>query len=245
MKNYYIGFIAFLCVGFSYAQVGIGTVTPDPSSILDISATDKGILIPRVDLGDPSTSNVITNPVKSLMVWNTDAANDGANEGFYFYTGSDWNVLNNDECEAGSLSGEEIKRYAEIYKTAASSALDQNNPIEFGVTAFAEGINANSNSFEAVIAGVYRVSYTVTVQKTSGGNSNPKFYLGIGGNTNIVPGSSTFTTLSNGQVLTVSATKLVQLDASEQLYLYSDTSDNNIRVMPHGTNFTIELVKED
>ncbi len=245
MKNYYVGFIAFLCVGFSYAQVGIGTVTPDPSSILDISATDKGILIPRVDLGDPSTSNVITNPVKSLMVWNTDAANDGANEGFFFYNDSGWNVLNHEQCGPGSLSGGDIKRYAEIYKTAASSALNQNNPIEFGATTFAEGINANSNSFEAVVAGVYRVSYTVSIEKTSGGSSNPKFYLTIGGSTNIVPGSSTFTTLSNGEVITVSATKLVQLDASEQLYLYSDTSDNNIRVMPHGTNFTIELVKAD
>lgn len=242
MKNYYIGFIAFLCVGFSYAQVGIGTVTPDPSSILDISATDKGILIPRIDLGDLSSSTVITNPVKSLMLWNTDAANGGANEGFFFYTGSDWNALHGN---VGSSGGAGTKCYAEIYKTSASSALDQNNPIEFGVITFADGITANSNSFQVSVAGVYRVSYTVTLEKTSGGNSNPKFYLGIGWNTNVVPGSSTFTMLSNGQVITVSTTKLVQLDASDQLYLYSDTSDNNIRVMPHGTNFTIELVKAD
>jgi len=101
MKKMFVGFVAFLCVGFSYAQVGIGTVDPHPSSILDISATDKGILIPRIDLGNLTTSSPITNPVKSLMVWNTDAANGGANEGFYFWTGAEWNTLK-DETGGGA-----------------------------------------------------------------------------------------------------------------------------------------------
>ena len=33
-----------------HAQVGIGTTTPVSGALLDISATDKGLMIPRVAL---------------------------------------------------------------------------------------------------------------------------------------------------------------------------------------------------
>lgn len=39
----------------AYSQVGIGTTNLDPSSVLDIQATSKGLLIPRI--------NLTTNPV--------------------------------------------------------------------------------------------------------------------------------------------------------------------------------------
>ncbi|MDC8005498.1 hypothetical protein POV27_15680 [Aureisphaera galaxeae] len=54
----------------SFAQVGIGTTSPDPSSILDITATDKGVLIPRMTTAQ---RDAITNPVNGLMVYNTDS----------------------------------------------------------------------------------------------------------------------------------------------------------------------------
>lgn len=94
MKLRLLPFFLFIIVPFfAIAQVGIGTVDPHPSSILDISSPDKGILIPRIDLGNFTSTSPIANPVKSMMVWNTDASNGGANEGFYFYTGADWNTL--------------------------------------------------------------------------------------------------------------------------------------------------------
>ena len=52
-----------------YAQVGIGTVTPDASSALDISATDKGFLIPRMTTVQ---RNAITSPAMGLQVYDTD-----------------------------------------------------------------------------------------------------------------------------------------------------------------------------
>lgn len=45
----YIYTIAFLWVfNQGFCQVGIGTITPESSSILDVSATNLGVLIPRV-----------------------------------------------------------------------------------------------------------------------------------------------------------------------------------------------------
>lgn len=72
-----------------YSQVGIGTTNPDPSSVLDIQALNKGLLIPRINL----SANPIPNPQKSLLVWNTDTS--VYSEGFYYFTGSTWKRLEN------------------------------------------------------------------------------------------------------------------------------------------------------
>ena len=51
------------------AQIGIGTTTPDPSAIVDISSTEGGLLIPR--LSQIEIDN-ISNPSKGLMLYNLD-----------------------------------------------------------------------------------------------------------------------------------------------------------------------------
>lgn len=53
----------------AFAQVGIGTTSPDPSSILDVQSNDKGLLIPRM-----TTIQIdgITSPAEGLMVYNTN-----------------------------------------------------------------------------------------------------------------------------------------------------------------------------
>lgn len=51
------------------AQVGIGTTNPDDSAALDVSATDKGFLPPRLDT---SQRNGITTPAVGLTIFNTD-----------------------------------------------------------------------------------------------------------------------------------------------------------------------------
>jgi hypothetical protein len=52
----------------SYAQVGIGTTTPDVSSILDISSTSKGLLMPRLTTAERDN---ISQPAAGLMIFNT------------------------------------------------------------------------------------------------------------------------------------------------------------------------------
>ena len=101
MKNFIkkkslFGFILLLlAIGVTNAQMGIGTDEPDASALLDIKASDKGLLIPRMDLGDFS-SNPVVNPVESLLVYNTDAnGNNKANAGFYYWDGSAWIPISN------------------------------------------------------------------------------------------------------------------------------------------------------
>lgn len=49
------------------AQVGINTSTPDQSSVLDITSTAKGILLPRI-----TNVSSVTNPATGLVIYDTN-----------------------------------------------------------------------------------------------------------------------------------------------------------------------------
>ncbi len=75
------------------AQVGINNTSPDASSILDVTATDKGVLLPRVSLASTSDVTTIASPETSLLIYNTNAAITGTGAegvGYYYYNGSNW-----------------------------------------------------------------------------------------------------------------------------------------------------------
>ncbi len=63
------------------AQVGIGTLTPDASSMLDINSTSKGLLAPRMT---SAQRLAITSPANGLLVY------DITDNAFYFYDASQW-----------------------------------------------------------------------------------------------------------------------------------------------------------
>jgi hypothetical protein len=61
-----------------YGQVGIGTVTPENSSILDISSSSKGLLIPRLST---LQRDAIVSPAEGLLIYNTSLSNIEMNIG--------------------------------------------------------------------------------------------------------------------------------------------------------------------
>ncbi len=97
MKKIY-SIIVFMGLTFhTFGQVGIGTETPNSSTILDVSATDKGMLFPRVSLGDVTSTMLDgTNTAAfGLLIWNTNAATTGG-DGiglYYFDTDSTWKKI--------------------------------------------------------------------------------------------------------------------------------------------------------
>ncbi len=52
----------------SFSQIGIGTTSPNHSSILEVNSNEKGLLIPRLSTNQ---RNVITNPANGLMIYNS------------------------------------------------------------------------------------------------------------------------------------------------------------------------------
>lgn len=79
----------------TFSQVGIGTTTPDSSSLLDITDTTKGFLVPRMTLVQ---RNAIVAPATGLLIYQTNST-----PGFYYFngtiwttfTGSSWSLLGN------------------------------------------------------------------------------------------------------------------------------------------------------
>ncbi len=68
-----------------FAQVGIGTTTPAATSLLDVTSTSKGFLVPRMT---STQKSAISSPATGLLVYQTDGT-----AGFYYYTGSAWVIL--------------------------------------------------------------------------------------------------------------------------------------------------------
>ena len=68
------------------AQVGIGTTSPNASSMLDITSTNSGLLIPRVALVSTADVTTIASPITSLLVYNSGFAPNG----YYYWNGSVW-----------------------------------------------------------------------------------------------------------------------------------------------------------
>jgi len=85
---------ALLLFGIAtHAQVAINSTgaAADESAILDISSSDKGLLIPRVtltSLGD--NINPINNPAQGLMVYNMGGT---LADGFYVWNGYNWSSM--------------------------------------------------------------------------------------------------------------------------------------------------------
>jgi len=49
-------------------DIGIGTETPDANAIMDLSSTDKGLLLPRMTDNEKKS---IDNPTKGMLIYNT------------------------------------------------------------------------------------------------------------------------------------------------------------------------------
>lgn len=80
-------FISFLMTStMAYSQVGIGIVTPNGSSILDIQSNDKGVLQPRLTTVE---RDAISTPANGLIVYNTTTAT-------FNYYNAGWKCFLND-----------------------------------------------------------------------------------------------------------------------------------------------------
>src|SRR5215831_4590287 len=69
----------------STGAAGIGTTTPNASSLLEIKSTSKGLLISRMT---QTQRNAIASPATGLLIYQTDHT-----QGFYYYNGTAWTAV--------------------------------------------------------------------------------------------------------------------------------------------------------
>ncbi len=84
--------IFIFSVSTANAQTGIGTNTPHASAKLDVSATNKGFLPPRVTLTSNTDATTIPSPAEGLLVYN-NGTNPGLVAGYYYWNGANWATI--------------------------------------------------------------------------------------------------------------------------------------------------------
>ncbi|QIE60275.1 hypothetical protein G5B37_12095 [Rasiella rasia] len=132
------------------AQVGVGTVSPDPGSLLDIESTDKGILVPRVSIANLNTIAPITGgATESLLVYNT---NTTTGKGYYYWDSTQWVAMNSMD-----------------WKLRGNSGTDENN--DFVGTLDGEALTFRTNNIQR-----FRVANDDQVQAMANGSAARPFY---------------------------------------------------------------------
>jgi hypothetical protein len=101
------------------AQVGIGTTNPNSSSMLDVSSTNSGLLVPRMT----SAQRVaIPSPATGLMVYQTNGT-----PGLYYNTGTpaapSWTF-------AGSSTGQWLTNGSKIYYNNGNVGIGTSDPLK-------------------------------------------------------------------------------------------------------------------
>lgn len=155
------------------AQTGIGTITPDASAKLDVSATNKGFLPPRVTLTSGTDNTTIPSPATGLLVYNT-GNNAGLVAGYYYWNGTSWATI-------ATASGSGVS--ASILRGSRSSG--QTTGIAAGGTVVftqvdhvaGQEMSLNTSTGQITLAAgrTYRLLAQVPNYQTSNADSRPQF----------------------------------------------------------------------
>jgi hypothetical protein len=208
MKKIYVIFCSLLAFG-AYGQnenVGIGTVNPDNSALLDIKSTNKGFLMPRMS---QDQRNAIVKPAKGLIIYQTDNL-----PGFYYNDGLSWKPLNNS-------SEYSIAADPNDWTTSGNAGLSASNfigtsdaaPLTFKVNNGRSGLISTTNGSPTVFGylsgfqlttGINNTSFGyLSLYSTTTGSHNGAFGYGalqnnVSGNYNFAMGSNALLTNTSG-----------------------------------------------
>ncbi|NRA93866.1 MAG: hypothetical protein HRU26_14525, partial [Psychroserpens sp.] len=181
MKNFKYTLFAFFISLTISAQVGINTTSPDASSILDISAMDKGLLIPRVTLTDVTNTSLdgLTTAATGLLIYNTNASITGGDGvGYYYFNGALWEkvitsnstISDNDFHEVGTTTAPDDISDDIFTQGAVAIGANTTNESKLNVSAnptenYNKGISVNMET--GLSSGLFQRGLEITM------NTNP------------------------------------------------------------------------
>ncbi|WP_290628687.1 hypothetical protein [Altibacter sp.] len=182
-KGLFLVFAFFITI-LTHAQVGIGTITPDPSSVFDVTSTSKGLLTPRMTTAQRVA---ISSPAEGLLVFDTDL------DAFFFYDTktSTWKKLLSDKLERDNYVL--VKSQADLPTPSGGIiTLDENTYYEInGTIALTNSINLNNAYISGVDAGEDILSSSGTVFVGNMGGSIRNITITGGGTAfNVTGGTS-------------------------------------------------------
>ncbi|MAN59940.1 MAG: hypothetical protein CMC08_08925 [Flavobacteriaceae bacterium] len=222
----------FLFIFTAQSQVGIGTTNPDPSSILDIATTDKGLLIPRLTTAQ---RDAIANPANGLMIYNTDA------NAFQFNANTSgppqWEVLTATSTSTG-MPGESVK----YSNTDITTNINANPAIElpiFGTQHWNDNntlYTVSGNRLTITEAGRYQIIANVSLENSNGERNPPEIRIGVNG-IPIGPISSTGYIRDRNYHVNGSLhiNEVLELNANDIITISTEQSANNGSVLLRST----------
>lgn len=191
MKNFFLTIFAVFIYQSVYSQnnVGINTDTPDASAVLDVTSTQKGLLIPRMTL---EQRGLIATPAKGLLIFQIDGT-----QGFYFYDGSVWTALNGIPGPAGTAGpiGPAGSGFvngtgpAQVYLTSGSSPYLPQSPV-----AVNGDVTINNTGTTTIAAGTVNTAKLANSSVTMGKINA----TGTAGTTTFLRGDGTWATPASG-----------------------------------------------
>ncbi|MCY7409370.1 MAG: hypothetical protein LH473_03795, partial [Chitinophagales bacterium] len=129
---------------------GIGTSTPNASSLLDIVSTTKGLLIPRMT---KTQRDAIVAPIAGLMIYQTTNT-----PGFYYYDGAAWVAV------APKSANKSLSNLTAPTAIAVELLPGTDNTINFGSSSFSwKDLYADGNAF--ITNGIHIGGTTVPAAK--------------------------------------------------------------------------------
>ena len=145
MKHLCISVILIAFINSVQAQnVGINTTSPDTSAALDVYATDKGFLMPRVTTAQ---MNAIVQPANGLAVYNTDSSS------VCIYAGSQWlkvilssSISSSTWTQSGSNQYSAVSGNVGIGTSSPSNKLDIQSSSSVAANVQSTGSNAYVNT---------------------------------------------------------------------------------------------------
>ncbi len=177
MKNNTI-IVVLLSISFSGLAQNIGINTtgavPNGSAMLDVVATDKGVLIPRINITDLNTAAPVSSPASSLLVYNT---NTTTGVGYYYWDGTKWVKLT----DTNSNSDDDW------YKVGGTSSPNNinddiftNGKVGIGINTPSANLEVNPGSLNGTVTPLRTV---IKAMVTPGSSNGYNLFYGSGGTT--------------------------------------------------------------
>lgn len=143
---------AILFFAASYAQVGIGTTTPDTNAEIDITSTNRGVLLPRLALTGTANVAPLSAHVAGMITYNTNTAGD-VTPGFYYNDGTQW-IRIGSASNDWTLTGNAGTTAGANYVGTSDNVdlyLSRNGVDQIRLTAAEIKVNENSNDVDFIV----------------------------------------------------------------------------------------------
>lgn len=194
--------------GYVGGSVGIGTTSPSTSAILEVNATDKGFLPPRMTT---TQRNAIATPTAGLIIFNSDTGR------LNIYANSAWNDLFTDSEYSFSVNRGGVDQ-------AITQSVD--TLVDWTTAQFdtAGAVNLTTNRFQPTKAGKYLLTATAGC---SGMDANSWCLLYIRKNGALIAAQSAYAALANSTMPQTASTLVNMNGTTDYVEIWVNTNDTS------------------